>query len=52
MVERALLCVLVAVAIMAALSGVAHGVELLLDRAQCGLERANVCVLDDAKETD
>lgn len=52
MLERALLRALIALAIVAALSSVSGGIEVTADRIQCGFERANVCVLDDAEELD
>lgn len=50
MIEKALLLALVATGVVLAASAISDGIEVTADRIQCGLDRAAVCILDDAKE--
>lgn len=50
MVERALLYLLIAVGLVTVASAIATSFHKTADRIECGFQKAEVCILDDAKE--
>lgn len=50
MAERALLYLLIAVGLAVVASAIGSAFHTMADRIECGMQRAEVCILDDAKE--